>query len=196
MTLLHSHLIEAATRSQSAAPEWLSLRKERVTASNFREVSHTRGPNAAENLAERDTKRDETNCTHEEGTGYGGRCIKGLCNSEKPQLKEMGIGDSSRCTLAGCVTRWAGIWPAWETIIWLVWNKMPKCSKLHWLQVPQSWPWHIQTEGKPSLLLASAGAVAFHRHGMVWLCYLCPWWHVCAVHLQRHFCVELPETEV
>lgn len=53
VTLLESHLIEEATRCQSAAPEWHSLRKERVTASNFREVSHVRGPNAAENLAER-----------------------------------------------------------------------------------------------------------------------------------------------
>ncbi len=47
------------------------------------EVSHVRGPNAAENLAE----RDKTNSTHEERTGYGGRCLKGLCNSEKPQLQ-------------------------------------------------------------------------------------------------------------
>ncbi len=54
-----------------------------MTASNFQEVSHVRGPNAAENLAE----RDKTNSTHEERTGYGGRCLKGLCNSEKPQLQ-------------------------------------------------------------------------------------------------------------
>ncbi len=53
VTLSQSHLIEAATRCQSAAPEWHSLRKERVTASNFREVINVRGPNAAENLAER-----------------------------------------------------------------------------------------------------------------------------------------------
>lgn len=31
---------------------------------------------------------------------------------------------------------------------------------------------------------------------MVWLCWLCQWWHVYAVHLQRHFWVKLPETEV
>ncbi len=53
VTLSQSHLIEAATRCQSAAPEWHSLRKERVTASNFREVINVRGPNAAENLVER-----------------------------------------------------------------------------------------------------------------------------------------------
>ncbi|XP_076845900.1 uncharacterized protein LOC143491083 isoform X3 [Brachyhypopomus gauderio] len=39
VTLSQSHLIEEATRSQSATPEWYSLRRERVTASHFREVS-------------------------------------------------------------------------------------------------------------------------------------------------------------
>ncbi|XP_053483986.1 uncharacterized protein LOC128609520 [Ictalurus furcatus] len=53
LTLSQSHLIEEATRCQSAAPEWHSLRKEKVTASSFREVSHVRGPNAAVDLAER-----------------------------------------------------------------------------------------------------------------------------------------------
>ncbi|KAL1268625.1 hypothetical protein QQF64_033988 [Cirrhinus molitorella] len=48
-----SHLIKEATRCQSTAPEWHSLRKERVTASNFQEVIHVRGPSAAEDLAER-----------------------------------------------------------------------------------------------------------------------------------------------
>ncbi|KAL6487810.1 hypothetical protein MHYP_G00044360 [Metynnis hypsauchen] len=53
VTLSQSHLIEEATRCQSATPEWHSLRRERVTASHFREVSHVRGPGAAESLAER-----------------------------------------------------------------------------------------------------------------------------------------------
>ncbi len=53
VTLSQSHKIEEATRCQSAAPEWHSLRKERVTASTFREVSYVRGPTAAEDLAER-----------------------------------------------------------------------------------------------------------------------------------------------
>ena len=53
VTLSQSHKIEETTRCQSAAPEWHSLRKERVTASTFREVSYVRGPTAAENLAER-----------------------------------------------------------------------------------------------------------------------------------------------
>uniref|UniRef100_A0A3B1IZ95 SWIM-type domain-containing protein n=1 Tax=Astyanax mexicanus TaxID=7994 RepID=A0A3B1IZ95_ASTMX len=48
-----SHLIEEATRCQSATPEWHSLRRERVTASHFREVSHVRGPRTAEGQAER-----------------------------------------------------------------------------------------------------------------------------------------------
>lgn len=52
VTLLQSHLIEEATRKQSATPKWHSLRKLRVTASHFREVSHV-GPSKAENLAER-----------------------------------------------------------------------------------------------------------------------------------------------
>ncbi|XP_076845899.1 uncharacterized protein LOC143491083 isoform X2 [Brachyhypopomus gauderio] len=50
VTLSQSHLIEEATRSQSATPEWYSLRRERVTASHFREVSHVRGPGAAERI--------------------------------------------------------------------------------------------------------------------------------------------------
>ena len=53
VTLSQSHLIEEATRCQSATPEWHSLRKERVTASHFREVSHVRGPSSAEKMAER-----------------------------------------------------------------------------------------------------------------------------------------------
>nr|XP_015830440.2 uncharacterized protein LOC107395558 isoform X2 [Nothobranchius furzeri]XP_015830441.2 uncharacterized protein LOC107395558 isoform X2 [Nothobranchius furzeri] len=53
VTLPQSHLIEEATRCQSATPDWHSLRKERVTASHFREVSHVRGPGTAESLAER-----------------------------------------------------------------------------------------------------------------------------------------------
>lgn len=52
VTLSQSHLIEEATRSQSATPKWHSLRKVRVTASHFREVSHV-SPSKAENLAER-----------------------------------------------------------------------------------------------------------------------------------------------
>ncbi|KAJ8368736.1 hypothetical protein SKAU_G00087640 [Synaphobranchus kaupii] len=52
VTLSQSHNIEEATRCQSATPEWHSLRKERVTASTFRQVSHV-GPSAADNLAER-----------------------------------------------------------------------------------------------------------------------------------------------
>ncbi|KAL6460785.1 hypothetical protein MHYP_G00307510 [Metynnis hypsauchen] len=53
VTLSQSHLIEEATRCQSATPEWHSLRRETVTASHFREVSHVRGPGAAESLVER-----------------------------------------------------------------------------------------------------------------------------------------------
>ncbi|KAF7228129.1 transcript variant X1 [Nothobranchius furzeri] len=53
VTKSQSHNIEEFTRNQSAAPEWHSLRKERVTASTFREVSHVRGASTAENLAER-----------------------------------------------------------------------------------------------------------------------------------------------
>lgn len=53
VTKMQSHEIEESTRRQSAAPEWHLLRKERVTASTFREVSHVRGPTAADNLAER-----------------------------------------------------------------------------------------------------------------------------------------------
>lgn len=64
-----------------------------MTASNFREVSHVRVPNAAENLAERIIRG--TQQTHmKKGTECGGRCLKGLCNSEKPKLKEMWTGDS------------------------------------------------------------------------------------------------------
>ncbi|XP_076841900.1 uncharacterized protein LOC143486017 isoform X2 [Brachyhypopomus gauderio] len=53
VTLSQSHLIEEATRSQSATPEWHSLRRERVTASHFRKVIYVRGPGAAESLAEK-----------------------------------------------------------------------------------------------------------------------------------------------
>lgn len=53
VTWPQSHLIEASTRGQSAAPEWHVLRKERVTASHFREVCHVREGRTAENLAER-----------------------------------------------------------------------------------------------------------------------------------------------
>ncbi|XP_030274784.1 uncharacterized protein LOC115582749 isoform X2 [Sparus aurata] len=53
VTLSQSHLIEEATRGQSATPEWHSLRKERVTASHFREASHVSGTSSAEKLAER-----------------------------------------------------------------------------------------------------------------------------------------------
>ncbi|KAK6316809.1 hypothetical protein J4Q44_G00122090 [Coregonus suidteri] len=52
VTLSQSHLIEEATRCQSETPKWHSLRKERVTASHFREVSHVRGTSTAEKLAE------------------------------------------------------------------------------------------------------------------------------------------------
>ncbi|CAB1314609.1 unnamed protein product [Coregonus sp. 'balchen'] len=53
VTLSQSHLIEEATRCQSDTPKWHSLRKERVAASHFREVSHVRGTSTAEKLAER-----------------------------------------------------------------------------------------------------------------------------------------------
>lgn len=52
VTLPQSHLIEEATRRQSATPEWHSLRKVRVTASHFREVSYV-SPSKAKNLSER-----------------------------------------------------------------------------------------------------------------------------------------------
>ncbi|CAB1315050.1 unnamed protein product [Coregonus sp. 'balchen'] len=53
VTLSQSHLIEEATRCQSETPKWHSLRKERVTASHFWEVSHVRGTSTAEKPAER-----------------------------------------------------------------------------------------------------------------------------------------------
>ncbi|KAK7939414.1 hypothetical protein WMY93_002740 [Mugilogobius chulae] len=53
VTWSQSHLIEQSTRGQSETPEWHMLRKERVTASHFREVCHVRGERTAENLAER-----------------------------------------------------------------------------------------------------------------------------------------------
>lgn len=52
VNLSQSHLIEGATRCQSATLEWHSLRRERVTASHFREV-HVKNPETAERLAER-----------------------------------------------------------------------------------------------------------------------------------------------
>lgn len=51
MTFLQSY--RKATRCQSATPEWHALRKERVTASNFREITHAKGPRVVENIAEK-----------------------------------------------------------------------------------------------------------------------------------------------
>lgn len=45
--------IEEATREQSSCPDWHQLRRSRVTASRFREISHVRGLGSAESLAER-----------------------------------------------------------------------------------------------------------------------------------------------
>ncbi|KAK7915509.1 hypothetical protein WMY93_011270 [Mugilogobius chulae] len=53
VTWPQSRHIEVSTRVQSATPEWHLLRRERVTASHFREVCHVRGEKSAENLAER-----------------------------------------------------------------------------------------------------------------------------------------------
>lgn len=53
LTWPQSHLIEEATKSQSATPEWHLLRKERVTASYFGQVCRVREVRTAENLAER-----------------------------------------------------------------------------------------------------------------------------------------------
>ncbi len=91
VTLLQSHLIEAATRSQSAAPEWLSLRKERVTASNFREVSHTRGPNAAENLAERILRGMKQTAHMKRGLDMEAGALKDYATLKNLNLRKWGL---------------------------------------------------------------------------------------------------------
>ena len=83
VTLSQSHLIEEATRCQSATPEWHSLRKERVTASHFREASHLSGTSSAEKLAERIIRDTKQTTLREKGAGNGRRCIEGLCSSKK-----------------------------------------------------------------------------------------------------------------
>ncbi|XP_076853500.1 uncharacterized protein LOC143508743 isoform X2 [Brachyhypopomus gauderio] len=104
VTLSQSHLIEEATRSQSATPEWHSLRRERLTASHFREVSHVRGPGAAESLAERIIRGTRQTAHVKRGLEIETRGLKGLCSSEKLELDQVWASDSSRCILAGCIT--------------------------------------------------------------------------------------------
>uniref|UniRef100_A0A8C1CNC2 SWIM-type domain-containing protein n=1 Tax=Cyprinus carpio carpio TaxID=630221 RepID=A0A8C1CNC2_CYPCA len=91
VTLLQSHLIEEATRCQSAAPEWHSLRKERVTASNFREVSHVRGPNAAENLAERIIRGTRQTTHMKRGLDMEAGALKDYATLKNLNLRKCGL---------------------------------------------------------------------------------------------------------
>ncbi len=91
VTLSQSHLIEAATRCQSAAPEWHSLRKERVTASNFWEVSHIRCPNAAENLAERIIRGMKQTAHMKRGLDMEAGALKDFTTLKNLNLRKCGL---------------------------------------------------------------------------------------------------------
>lgn len=91
LSVSQSHLIEAATRWQSAAPDWHSLRKERVTASNFWEVSHVRGPNAAENLAERIIRGTKQTAHMKRGLDMEAGGLKDYATLKNLNLRKCGL---------------------------------------------------------------------------------------------------------
>lgn len=91
VTLSQSRAIEASTRTQSAAPEWHHLRKERVTASRFREVCHVRGDRSAENLAER-IIRGQTQTAHmRRGLNMEAAALKDYATMKNVNLTQCGL---------------------------------------------------------------------------------------------------------
>lgn len=91
LTLSRSHLIEEATRCQSAAPEWHSLRKEKVTASNFREVSDVRGPNAEVDLAERIIQAIRQTAHMKRGLDMEAGILKDYATLKNVNLRKCGL---------------------------------------------------------------------------------------------------------
>ncbi|XP_049924428.1 uncharacterized protein LOC126404989 [Epinephelus moara] len=91
VTLLQSNKIEEATRCQSAAPVWHSLRKERVTASTFREISHVRGPSAAENLAERIIRGTRQTALMKRGLDLETKALRDYATLKNLNLRKCGL---------------------------------------------------------------------------------------------------------
>lgn len=91
ITLSQSHKIEEATRKQSASTEWHALRKERVTASHFREVSHVRGTSSGENLAERIIRGTRQTHHMKRGLEMEADALKDYAVMKNVNLKKCGL---------------------------------------------------------------------------------------------------------
>ncbi|KAL1252626.1 hypothetical protein QQF64_017319 [Cirrhinus molitorella] len=91
VTLSQSHHIEASTRGQSAAPEWHFLRRERVTASHFREVCHVRGEKSAENLAERILRGTKQTALMRRGLDMESGALKDYATLKNLNLSKCGL---------------------------------------------------------------------------------------------------------
>ncbi|KAL1268628.1 hypothetical protein QQF64_033991 [Cirrhinus molitorella] len=91
VTLSQSHHIEASTRGQSAAPEWHLLRRERVTASHFREVCHVRGEKSAENLAERILRGTKKTAPMRRGLDMESGALKDYATLKNLNLSKCGL---------------------------------------------------------------------------------------------------------
>lgn len=92
----------------------------------------------------------------------------------------MWIAASPWCILAWRITSWAGPWPH-EAINSAGWNEMSKCPKLYWLRVAQSW---LRKDSYPCYWQGQ-----LLRYGMVWFCWLWPWWHNSRNQTDAIYCV-------
>ena len=91
VNLSESHKIEEETRGQSAAPVWHSLRKERVTASTFREICHVRGPSSVESLAQRIIRGTRQTTLMKRGLDLETGALKDYATLKNTNLRRCGL---------------------------------------------------------------------------------------------------------
>ena len=85
-----SHKIEEETRCQSAAPVWHSLRKERVTASTFREICHVK-ESTAETLAQRIIRGTRQTALMKRGLDLETGALKDYATLKNTNIRRCGL---------------------------------------------------------------------------------------------------------
>ncbi|KAK7910480.1 hypothetical protein WMY93_015164 [Mugilogobius chulae] len=91
VTWSQSRHIAASTTGQSAIPEWHVLRRERITASHFREVCHVRGQQSAENLAERILRGTRQTALMRRGLDMESQALKEYASMKNLNLSQCGL---------------------------------------------------------------------------------------------------------
>ncbi|XP_076841765.1 uncharacterized protein LOC143485935 isoform X1 [Brachyhypopomus gauderio] len=167
VTLSQSHLIEKATRSQSATPEWHSLRRERVTASHFREVSHVRGPGAAESLAERIIRGTRQTAHMKRGLEMETGALKDYADLKNLNLTKCGLVIHPDASWLGASPDGLVYDPLERPSFGLVEIKCPNTQSYVDCKFLKSGTRPTQNEGEPLLLLANSVPVIDYWYAVV-----------------------------